>query len=128
MPIQAVIAHLGDDLPPGAVCDPFAGPATPTAVVNGDNRIDLGWDAIPGVGHLQSTALGRLPAGQPEMIASGLTGTAYSDTTVSGGVTYAYTVVGVNDEAAATRTRAPATRRSPPVRASRRRTSTVSRR
>ena len=101
VPITAVIADLGPLMPPGALCDPYVGPASLTAVTNGDNRIDLAWDAVAGSGITYSVkrAVGACPQAAYEVIASGLAGTTYSDTTVSGGITYSYIVVASNDEA-----------------------------
>ncbi|HSL16665.1 MAG TPA: serine protease [Methylomirabilota bacterium] len=100
VPIDAVIASLGANVPPGALCDPYVGPTTLTATVVGDNRIDLVWDAVAGAGitYTVKRAVGACPQPSYATIAEGLTVTAYSDTTVSGGITYAYIVVAVNDE------------------------------
>jgi hypothetical protein len=100
VPIDAVIADLGANVPPGALCDPYAGPMTLSAVLNGDNRIDLSWDAVAGSGitYTVKRTVGGCPQADYEEIASGLTGTTYSDTTVSGTVTYAYIVIAVDDE------------------------------
>jgi len=46
VPIDAVITHLGDDLPSSAVCDPPDAPSSLSATPNGDNRIDLDWAAV----------------------------------------------------------------------------------
>jgi lysyl endopeptidase len=100
VPIQDVIASLGPNVPPGALCDPYTGPATLTAAANGDNRIDLAWGSVAGTGisYTVKRAVGSCPQAAYEAIASGLTGTSYSDTTVSGGITYSYIVVASNDE------------------------------
>lgn len=100
VPIQDVIASLGANVPPGALCDPYAGPTTLNAAANGDNRIDLSWDPVAGSGISYSVkrAVGACPQASYATIASGLAGTSYSDTTVSGGITYSYIVVASNDE------------------------------
>ena len=100
VPITAVIADLGPLMPPGALCDPYVGPATLTAVNNGNNRIDLAWGVVAGSGITYKVlrAVGACPQSAYEEIASGIAGTSYSDTTVSGGITYSYTVMAVNDE------------------------------
>jgi len=98
VPIQDVIASLGANVPPDALCDPYAGPTTLTATVPGDNQIDLVWDAVAGSGitYTVKRAVGACPQPSYETIATGLAGTSYSDTTVSGGITYSYVVAAVN--------------------------------
>jgi len=100
VPIDAVITSLGPNVPPGALCDAYVGPTTLSAVLNGDNRIDLNWDTVAGSGitYTVKRAVGACPQASYAAIASGLAGTTYSDTTVSGGLTYSYIVVAVNDE------------------------------
>jgi hypothetical protein len=100
VPIDAVINDLGPLVPPGALCDAYVGPTTLTATANGDNQIDLVWDAVPGTGITYSVRRSASACPQPsfETIATGLVGTTYSDTTVSGGITYSYTVIAVDDE------------------------------
>lgn len=94
VPMDAIITDLGDLVPPGAVCDQFDGPATLTATPAGDNRIDLSWDAVAGtdITYRVFRAVGACPQTDYELIASDLSTTSYSDTTVSGGTTYAYYV------------------------------------
>jgi hypothetical protein len=100
VPIDSIIADLGALMPPGALCDAYVGPTTLTAAANGDNQIDLAWDAVAGLGisYTVKRAVGACPQPSYEAIASGIVGTSYSDTTVSGGITYSYIVVAVNDE------------------------------
>jgi hypothetical protein len=100
VPIEAVIADLGALVPPGALCDPYVGPATLTAVNNGNNRIDLSWGAVAGSGITYKVlrAVGGCPQSSYQEVASGIAGTTYSDTTVSGGITYSYVVMASNDE------------------------------
>ncbi len=93
VPIQAVIADLGDNLPGCAVCDPPDSPTGLTATPNGDNRIDLAWTASAGADSYNLyRAVGSCPSSGHQLIASGVAGTAYSDTDVSGGTTYSYVV------------------------------------
>ncbi|MEN8164838.1 MAG: serine protease, partial [Acidobacteriota bacterium] len=101
VPIDAVIASLGPLVPPGALCDPYTGPATLTANVPGDNQVDLEWGVVSGSGitYTVKRAVGACPQADYEEIASGVTGTTYSDMTVSGDITSSYIVVAVNDEA-----------------------------
>jgi len=100
VPIEEVISHLGANVPPGSICDDYAGPTTLTATVPGDNQIDLSWDAVAGSGisYTVYRAMGPCPQTQWGILAEGLLGTTYSDTTASGGTTYAYYVSAFNDE------------------------------
>lgn len=94
VPVPAIIADLGGNMPPGALCDPFDGPANLTATAAGDNRVDLTWDPIAGtnITYRVHRAVGDCPQSDFETIATDLVTTSFSDTTVSGGTTYAYTV------------------------------------
>lgn len=100
VPIQSVITDLGPLVPPGALCDPYTGPATLTAANNGNNQVDLSWGSVTGSGitYKVMRAVGACPQSAYEEIASGIAGNSYSDTTVSGGITYSYIVMAVNDE------------------------------
>lgn len=74
-------------------CTPPSAPSSLGAVTNGDNRIDLSWTS-PG-GGLQFRvyrAMGTCGSSGATLIADNLAGTTYSDTTVSGGITYSYVV------------------------------------
>jgi len=72
-------------------------PAQPTnlsATPNGDNQIDLSWDAVAGAESYEILRT-RSTCGSAQgfsTIATGVIGTTYSDTTVSGGSDYAYVV------------------------------------
>lgn len=94
VPVPAIIAALGDNIPPGALCDAFDGPATLTATSSVDNRVDLSWDAVVGadITYRVHRAVGDCPQSEYETIATDLVATGFADTTVSGGTTYAYTV------------------------------------
>ena len=94
VPVPAIIADLGANMPPGALCDPFDGPAGLTAAPAGDNRVDLTWDPVAGsnISYRVHRAVGGCPQSEYETIAMDLVTTSFSDTTVSGGTTYAYTV------------------------------------
>ncbi|MEM8997579.1 MAG: hypothetical protein AAGF23_22530, partial [Acidobacteriota bacterium] len=100
VPIQAVISSLGVNLPNGAVCDPPTVPTNLSVTANGDNRIDLSWTASTPTGEGEEItydvyrAIGSCPAGNYELIASGVSGTGYSDTSVSADVAYSYQVGG----------------------------------
>jgi len=94
VPIQAVIADLGANLPNGAVCNSPDVPTNVSATANGDNQIDVSWTA-PAGGPFQYDvyrALGSCGAPNYELIASGVNGTLYSDTDVSGGSDYSYKI------------------------------------
>ncbi len=93
VPIQDVIADLGANLPSCAACDPPDDPTGLTATPNGANQIDLSWTASAGADSYNVyRAIGSCPRTGYQLIASGIAGTAYSDTGVSGGTTYAYVV------------------------------------
>ncbi len=76
---------------------PCETPGTPTglsATPNGDNRIDLSW-VSPGpdaASYNVYRAIGACPQPSYELIATGISGTNYVDTTVSGGLDYSYVV------------------------------------
>lgn len=76
-------------------------PANPTGLSannNGNNRIDLSWSVASGAtSYRVYRADGSCPGGSYSLLASGVAGTSYSDTTVSGGQTYAYVVTGFDD-------------------------------
>ena len=93
VPIEAVIADLGANLPGCAVCVPPEPFIDLTATPNGDNRIDLSWTASVGADSYNVyRAIGTCPQTGYQLIATGITGTTYSDFDVSGGTTYAYVV------------------------------------
>lgn len=102
VPIQLVITDLDGQglLPDGSVCDEFAGPLTANAVANGDNQIDVTWDAlaIPGVTYTVYRSFGTCPGTVFEPIATGLTTTSYSDLGVSGLIDYSYQVTAVEPD------------------------------
>lgn len=99
VPIQEVIADLEalDVMPGGALCDPFDGPTSLTADATAPNTVTLDWAAVAGTGITYEVyrAFGSCPQADNEMIAEGLTATAYVDTTVSGASTYSYVVKAV---------------------------------
>lgn len=78
-------------------CTPPAVPANTSAVPNGSNRIDVSWSAVAGAERYRvSRANGACPGGTYVQIAE-VTGTSYSDLTVSGGSTYSYRVSAFDD-------------------------------
>jgi len=77
-------------------CRPAA-PTNMTATPNGNNRVDVAWDASAGaVSYNVYRTIGACPQVSYSLLASGLTATNYSDYAVSGGTTYAYVVTSVN--------------------------------
>lgn len=97
VPIQDVITSLGPDLPPGSVCEAASVPTGLAAAAGGDNQIDLSWSAStpPAEGTVTYNvyrAVGSCPQTAYELIATDVSGTAYSDTSVSAEVDYSYEV------------------------------------
>ncbi len=94
VPIELVIADLGANLPNGAVCNAPAEPTNVNAVVNGSNQIDVSWTAPAGGPYLYEVyrTLGTCGSSSYEKIASGVSGTLYVDTDVSGGSEYSYQI------------------------------------
>ncbi len=96
VPIQSVIAALeaNNNVPNGAVCDSPDAPSNISVAGNGDNQIDVSWSAPVGGPFLYDVyrALGDCSASGYEKIATGVNGTSYSDTDVSGNVEYSYKV------------------------------------
>lgn len=83
----------------GAICDSYPGaPAGLSAAANGGNRIDLSWSTgtPTGASYNVYRYTGSCPGGSFGLIASGITLTSFSDTSVSGGQTYAYKVTAVD--------------------------------
>lgn len=71
----------------------FSPAANLAAAVNGDNQIDVNWDAVAGAqSYNVYRSFGSCPQGNYDLIAENINGTTYSDTTVSGGSTYSYVV------------------------------------
>lgn len=79
-------------------CQTSAAPAGLVAAGGGDNRIDLAWtsDDPIAVTHNVYRAIGGCPQSAPELVASGVVGTTWSDDPVSGQVPYAYSVTAVD--------------------------------
>ena len=93
VPIQDVITALGPDLPNGATCNPPDAPTNLTAIQNGDNQIDLSWDTVLGADtYIIYRSQSDCATASFSRIASGIPGTTYIDTDVSGSITYAYQV------------------------------------
>ncbi len=94
VPIEAVIAELGANIPNCALCQTL-NPATGLIVVaNGDNQIDLSW-TVPVDGSASFNiyrAFGPCPQSDWNLIASDHPSSSYTDFDVSGGSNYAYQV------------------------------------
>ena len=74
-------------------CEPPNSPSSLTATPNGDNQIDLSWTSVAGAeSYSVYRTVGACPQVGFQLLASGIAGTVYSDNTVSGGTTYAYSV------------------------------------
>jgi lysyl endopeptidase len=74
-------------------CNAPNAPINLTATPNGANKIDVSWSAVSGVtSYKVFRANGACGGSSYTQIASGVVGTTYSDTTVSGGSTYSYKV------------------------------------
>jgi len=78
------------------LCTSPALPESLSAVPGGDNTINLTWT---GSGHTYRIyrSFGACPSSAPELIAEGVAGTSYQDTTASGGVAYAYQVTAMEE-------------------------------
>ncbi|MCB1054606.1 MAG: trypsin-like peptidase domain-containing protein [Acidobacteria bacterium] len=99
VPIQNVIADLDaqGNVPNCAVCDPPELATSLSATVGGDNQIDLAWTGSAGAtSYNVYRALGACPGTGYQLVAN-TASTSYSDTTVSGSVTYSYVVTAVDD-------------------------------
>lgn len=95
VPITAVIESLGSNLPNCAICPEVAPASSLTGQNNGDNQVDLSWNP-PTVDGGTLYNIYRSEEGCAgsnfELIAENVAGTTFSDTSVSGGTTYGYTV------------------------------------
>lgn len=80
-----------------ALCTAPADPSALTASGAGDHQIDLSWTAgEPGGTFSVYRSFGTCPGGEFELVASGLTGTTFSDS-VSGQLDYSYMVTQSDD-------------------------------
>jgi lysyl endopeptidase len=69
-----------------------AAPAGVTATATAPNTIQVTWNTVAGATYTVLRAVGACPQTNYTQIATGLTGTSYTDNTVSGGITYSYVV------------------------------------
>ncbi|CAM2066128.1 Trypsin-like peptidase domain-containing protein [Sulfidibacter corallicola] len=97
--IDAVIADLGSNLPPSAVCPTVAGPTSLNAENTADNQVSLSWPALDGENMRYNLyrGLGTCDLREMTQLAASLETTSYVDNEVSGTLTYNYAVVGFLD-------------------------------
>lgn len=82
----------------GVSCTPPATPTGATATPNGDNRIDVGWDAVAGAA-TYGVYRGSSPGFATELVGTVTDpATTWSDTAVQGGLTYWYAVTSVSSD------------------------------
>lgn len=82
----------------GVSCTPLAVPTGVSAIVNGDNRIDVSWSAVPGAAAYavyRGTSSGAVTTFLGTVADPA---TSYSDTTVEGGLTYWYAVASLSPD------------------------------
>lgn len=83
-------------------CPAPAAPAAPMLSTPSDHQVLVSWGAVPGAtSYNVYRSFGACPAAAWVPVATGVTGTSFLDTTVSGGTTYAYHVRAASDAAAA---------------------------
>ena len=108
VPIEAVIADLGADLPQCATCDPPGGAIDPEAAATGADTIELTWSGIsepdlPGQPPKNASfsvyrSEGACPGGVFTEIATGIELTSYTDTTATGDTLWSYMVTVVDED------------------------------
>ena len=77
-------------------CPDFMAPSDFTVANDGDNRLTLTWTSVPDAHHYRIyRSYGSCPQTYT-LLTDNVTTTHYTDTTVSGGITYSYTVTAVN--------------------------------
>ena len=74
----------------GVSCTPPSVPTGVTATVNGPNRIDVAWDAVPGAASY-GVFRGTFAGGATQLLDT-VAAPPYADTTVQGGFTYWYAI------------------------------------
>ncbi len=83
-------------------CPAVAAPLAPTVSTPADHEVLVSWSSVPGAqSYNVYRSFGTCPVSAPVAVALAVSGTSFLDTTVSGGVTYAYTVVAASDAAGA---------------------------
>lgn len=79
-------------------CPAPAAPGTLTLTTPADHQVRVSWTAVSGAASYDVyRGFGACPGGPPVLVASGVSGTTYLDTTVSGGTTYSYVVTAASD-------------------------------
>ena len=79
-------------------CPAPAAPATPTLSTPADHQVQVSWASVPGAAAYNVyRSFGACPGGAWIPVATGVTGTSFLDTTVSGGAQYSYRVVAASD-------------------------------
>lgn len=105
--VGTATTRMRDHLDPGGTnvefidgisqCNPPAVPTGVAAAANGNNRIDVTWTAVAGAERYRVfRGNGACPGSGFAQVAE-VTGTTYSDTTVSGGSAYSYRVAAFDD-------------------------------
>jgi hypothetical protein len=83
-------------------CPAPSAPGAPTLATPANNQVQVSWTAVPGTAAYNVyRKFGACSGGGWVPVATGLPGTSFLDTTVSGGVTYSYHVTSTSDAAAA---------------------------
>ena len=83
-------------------CPAPAAPAAPALQTPGDRQVRVSWGAVPGaLAYNVYRSFGACPGGPWIAVATGVTGTSFLDTTVSGSVTYSYRVTAASDAGSA---------------------------
>jgi hypothetical protein len=83
-------------------CAPPSAPGPVTLSTPGPNEVLVSWDPVPGAAAYNVyRSLGSCPGSPWVPAATGVTGTSYLDTTVSGSIPYSYYAVAASDSAAA---------------------------
>jgi hypothetical protein len=79
-------------------CPAPSPPGAPTLSTPADHQVQVSWPSVPGAAAYNVyRSDGSCPGGSWIQVASGVTGTSFVDTTVSGGVSYAYHVAAAAD-------------------------------
>jgi hypothetical protein len=85
-----------------ADCAAPATPAAPTLQTPADHQVAVSWGSVPGAAAYNVyRSFGACPGGPWVPVASGVAGTSFLDTTVSGGAAYSYVITAASDAAAA---------------------------
>jgi hypothetical protein len=81
-----------------ANCPAPAAPGPITLTTPADHQVRVSWSAVGGAASYDVyRGFGACPGAPPVLVASGVAGTTYLDTTVSGGTAYSYVVTAASD-------------------------------